>query len=187
MQQGEEFVFGEGLELEDLGAGDEGGVDEEEGVFGGGSDEADCTAFHVGQENILLGFIEAVDFIDEEEGGLGLVSESVGGFGEDLADIGHRGFHTAEAFEVVGAVFGDEAGEGGFSGAWGSEEDHGLDPLGFDGSAEQFAFGEEVGLADEFGEELWPHACGERLGWGWAGGVSLIEAGGCGIGEQVAL
>lgn len=77
LQQGEEFVLGEGLELEDLRAGDEGSVDEEEGVFGGGSDEADCTAFHVRQEDILLGFIEAVDFIDEEEGGLALVGESV--------------------------------------------------------------------------------------------------------------
>lgn len=88
---------------------------------------------------------------------------------------------------MVGAVFCDEAGEGGFTGAWGSEEDHGLDPLGFDGSAEQFAFGEEVGLADEIGEVLWPHACGEWLGRGWVGGMSLAGVGGCAFGEQVAL
>jgi hypothetical protein len=67
-------------------------------------------------------------------------------------------------------MVGDEACEGGFSGSGRTEEDHGLNPLGFDGAAEQFAFGEEVGLADEFSEQLWPHAGGEWLGWGRAGG-----------------
>ena len=60
-----EFVCGKGLQHVNLGAAEQGGVDFEGGVFGGGADEGEQAAFHIGQEGVLLGFVEAVDFIDE--------------------------------------------------------------------------------------------------------------------------
>ena len=39
-----------------------GAVDGEERVAGGGSDERDDAFFHVGEERVLLGFVEAVNF-----------------------------------------------------------------------------------------------------------------------------
>ena len=63
-----EVAIGEGEELEDAGAADECGVDFEEGVFGGGADEGEGAVFDPGEEGVLLGFVEAVDFVDEEDG-----------------------------------------------------------------------------------------------------------------------
>jgi len=40
----------------------------EGGVLGGGTDEGYGAILNVGQERILLGLVEAVDFIDEEDG-----------------------------------------------------------------------------------------------------------------------
>lgn len=70
LEGGDEVGGGDGFELEDLRARDEWGVDVEVGVVRGGSDEADGAAFDVGEEDVLLGFIKAMDFVDEEDGGL---------------------------------------------------------------------------------------------------------------------
>ena len=70
MEKREEVFSGDGVELEDLGAGNEGGVDVEVGIVRGGSDEADGAAFEVRKEDVLLGFVEAMDFVDEKDGGL---------------------------------------------------------------------------------------------------------------------
>ena len=57
----------EGLELENLGAGDEGAVDVEERVVGRGADEAQVPALDVGQEDVLLRFVEVMDLVDEQD------------------------------------------------------------------------------------------------------------------------
>jgi len=60
-----EFVGRKGLQYVNLGAAEQGGIHFEGGVFGGGADEGEQAAFHIGQEGVLLGFVEAVDFIDK--------------------------------------------------------------------------------------------------------------------------
>ena len=54
--------------MEDAQAGEQGVVEVEGGVFGGGADEDEGAVFDVGQEGVLLGFVEAVDFVDKEDG-----------------------------------------------------------------------------------------------------------------------
>ena len=58
---------GEGPQHVNAGAGQERGVDFEGRILGGGSDQDDVAAFDVGKERILLGVLEAMDFVDEEE------------------------------------------------------------------------------------------------------------------------
>ena len=90
VEEGDDVGGGDGLELENLGAGDEGGVDVEVGIVGGGSDEADGAAFEMGKEGVLLGFVEAVDLVNKEDGGLvakGLVGASGFDFCADLGDV----------------------------------------------------------------------------------------------------
>jgi hypothetical protein len=83
----------------DAAAGEQRGVDFEGGVFGGGADEADAAALDVGQEGVLLGLVEAMDLVDEEDG-----ARAVGGglFGVDhdlldLLDAGEDGGELDEA------------------------------------------------------------------------------------------
>ena len=86
----DEVLRGNWFELKNLRARDEGGVDVEIGIVRGGTDEADGSAFEVGEEDILLGFVEAVNFVDEEDGGL-IAELGVGfglvDFGPDLGDV----------------------------------------------------------------------------------------------------
>jgi len=61
---------GEGIENVDLGAGEQRGDDFEGWILGGCADENDVAGFDVGEEGILLGFVEAVDFVDKDDGAM---------------------------------------------------------------------------------------------------------------------
>ncbi len=52
----------------DAAAGEQRGDDLEGRIFGGRADEADGAALDVGEEGVLLGLVEAMNFIDEESG-----------------------------------------------------------------------------------------------------------------------
>jgi hypothetical protein len=68
VQQRRDLLFGELLEDVDAAAGEQRADDFEGGIFGGGADEADGAALDIGQEGVLLGLVEAMDFVDEEDG-----------------------------------------------------------------------------------------------------------------------
>ena len=57
-----------GVQGVDAAAGEQGGDDLEGRIFGGRADEADGAVLDVGQEGVLLGFVEAMDLVDEEDG-----------------------------------------------------------------------------------------------------------------------
>ena len=108
LEEGEDFVFGEGVEGVDAAAGEQRGDDFEGGVLGGGSDEADRAVLDVGQEGVLLGLVEAVDLIDEEDGA-GAESRRFFGVDHDLLDL-------LDAGEDGGEL--DEAGAGALAMIW---------------------------------------------------------------------
>jgi len=78
VEQLEQIGLFERPEFENLGAGNQGGVDKEEGVVSGRPDQADHTGFHIGQQHVLLGFVKPVDFVNKENGELAGVFETVG-------------------------------------------------------------------------------------------------------------
>ena len=51
-----------------LSPGEESCVEFKARVFGGSTDERDRPVFHIGEEAILLAAVEAVNFVDEENG-----------------------------------------------------------------------------------------------------------------------
>ena len=67
-QQRCNLVFCKRLQHVDAAAGEQRGDDLEGRIFGGCSDQPNCSALHVGQECILLCLVEAMDFIDEQDG-----------------------------------------------------------------------------------------------------------------------
>src|ERR1700741_58187 len=68
MEEFDNLRRGVGFEDIDLGAREERGDDFEGGIFGGGADEENVAGFDVREEGVLLGFVEAVDFVDEDDG-----------------------------------------------------------------------------------------------------------------------
>ena len=67
-QESSDALFTERLEHVDAAAREQRGDDFKRGIFGGCADEADGAALDVGQECVLLGLVEAVNLIDEEDG-----------------------------------------------------------------------------------------------------------------------
>ena len=63
-----EVLVGQQLEAEHAQAREQRGVDLEVGVLGGGPDERDHALLDVRQQRVLLGLVEAVDLVDEEDG-----------------------------------------------------------------------------------------------------------------------
>jgi hypothetical protein len=161
LEEGEDFVFGEGVEGVDAAAGEQGGDDLERGVLSGGSDEADGAVFDVGQEGVLLGLVEAVDLIDEEDGA-GAEFRRFFGVDHDLLDLLDAGEHGGELDEAGAGDVGDDAGEGGLADSGRSPEDHRGRVVALDLNAERLAGGEEMLLADVLVEVARAHAVGER-------------------------
>ena len=155
-----QIFLGEQLELEHLRAGEERAVDAEERVLGGRADEAHDAVLDLRQKDVLLGLVEPVDLVDEEDR-LG-VGAAGGGGGHDAADVGDVALDTAEALEFCLGRSRDHLGEGGFSGARRAEQNERGDPVGFDRAAEELARPENVLLAGVFLERARAHAGGQR-------------------------
>ena len=169
VEQRDEFVFGERLQRVDAAAGEQRGDDFEGGVLGGGADQADGAALDVGQEGVLLRLVEAMDFVDEEDG-----ARAVGGglFRVDhhLLDLLDAGEDGGELDEGGVGGLGDDLGERGFADAGRPPEDHRRGVVALDLHAQGLAGAEQMLLADVFVERARAHALGERrglAGGGW--------------------
>lgn len=79
----------------------------------------------------MLGFIEAVDFVDEEEGTfIGLVF----GHLKNVAKFGDVGCDGVDAYEVCMGFVCNDFGEGGFSASWRAIEHDAAELVCFDES-----------------------------------------------------
>ena len=89
------------LQLENLRARDQRAVDGEERVLGGRPQQADHAALDIGQQRVLLRAIEAMDFIDEQDGPRrGFVLQAVCRRGDDAPDVCDRALDAAQTLET---------------------------------------------------------------------------------------
>jgi hypothetical protein len=101
------------------------------------------------QEGILLGFVETVDFVDEEDARQLPEPEVLARAVQDFADIFDAGGDGAELGEVGLGMGGDETGERGLADPRGAPEDHRREAVPLDQDAERFAGAEEMLLTHE--------------------------------------
>ena len=166
------------LEPEQAGAADEGLVDFEVGVFGGGADEGDGAVLHPRQQGVLLGRIEAVHLIDEQDRAQAVALQPLAGGLHLGSQLLHAREHGVEAGEVGAGGVGDDARQGGLAGARGAVQDQVAHPVGGDGAAQQPAVAEDRLLAGEFLKGARAHAI--RQGGDAAQGFFAVVA------EQIA-
>src|SRR5207245_1794044 len=131
-------------------------------MFRGRTEINDVGSFDVRKESILLGFVEAVNFIDEDDGAIAGFGFQFGS-GHDFLDFLDAGQDRAERDEAGFGEPRNQTSESGFPAAGGAPEKHGAEMVRFDLNAERFAGAEEFLLADEFVKRAWAHALGERL------------------------
>ncbi len=158
-----QVALGQRFELEQAAAGDQRPVDGEVGVFGGGADQDDGAVLDPGQERVLLGLVEAVDLVDEEDGALAVQVAALLGLVDRLPDVGDPGEHGVDGDEMGTRRVGDDVGEGGLAGSRRAVEDEGGELVGLDGAAQQPSGPEDVLLADEVVERRGPQARRQRL------------------------
>ena len=139
----------QGMHDEDLAAGEKGAVQFKGGVFRGGAHERDGSVFHVWQEAVLLGAVEPVDFIHEEEGSLA-VFPPFGGLVKSFPQIRHAGEDGGERDEVHGRARGQDARQRGFSAAGRPPQDEAGQLAGIRHEPDGPSLPQQVVLAHDF-------------------------------------
>ena len=120
----------------------------------------------MGQDDVLLGFVETVNFVHEQDGGLAVHPAAVVGLGDDAAEVGDAGGDGAYRLKGGLGVGGDQAGEGGFAGTGRPPKDERrqISAAGFldigQGAKQHALLADYLLLADELGESAGAHPLG---------------------------
>ncbi len=97
-------VVVERLEPEQRRAAEQRRVDLEVRVLGGGADQHEQAALDRRQQGVLLGLVEPVDLVEEQDRALPVLAEAVLGLGGHLADVLHAGGHRRQRLERLAVV-----------------------------------------------------------------------------------
>ena len=156
-----EVVHGEGLQHEDLAAGEQRPVHLKGRVLRRGADEDDAPFLHKGEEGVLLRLVEAVDLIHKENGALAETAVFLRLL-HDLFDLFYAAGDRGKVDEIRLGTVGYDAREGGLAHSRRTPEDHGADVVALDETAEHFSLAEEVFLPAILIQRLRTQARGER-------------------------
>ena len=162
----------------DLAARQEGAVQLEARVLGGRADQDDRPVLDIGQEGVLLGAVEAVDLVDEQERALPDLA-AASSSGEDLAQVGHPGEGRRDLLEDQAGAVGQESGDRRLAAARRAPQDDGGQAARGDHAAQRGAGGEQLVLADDIVERSWAQPVGQRAGrvvdWAGSVGTDVVE------------
>ena len=146
----------EGLEPEQGGARQQGGVDLEVRVLGGCAHQHQEAALDRGQQGVLLGLVEPVDLVEEQDRALSPLPQPLGRLGDDLAHVLDAGGHGRELLVGLGRVPGDHLGERGLARARRPPEDGGRQAVGLDQHPQRPARPHQLVLSDDVVEPQRP-------------------------------
>ena len=97
-------------------------IDLERWILGRRADQADVAFLHVRQKRVLLRLVEAMNFVDEDDGARAILARPLG-IGHHLLDLFDPGQHGGEFDELRFGHVRDDLRQRGFAGARGSPED----------------------------------------------------------------
>ena len=146
-----DVLVGQRLEPPDPHPRQERGVDLEVRVLGGRPDERDGAVLDVREERVLLGLVEAVDLVEEEDGPRAVEGEPVLGLGDRRADLGDARHDRRQRREVGADLRGEQAGEARLARARRAPQQERREVAAGDAAAQRPALADEVLLADELG------------------------------------
>ena len=149
------------VQLVDLGAREQRGVDLEVRVLGRRPDERDQPLLDGGQQRVLLRLVEAVDLVEEEDRrapGVAPLARPR----DHLADLRPPRVDGRELLEGGVGVLGGHPRQRRLAGARRAVQDHRVRVAGLDRRAQRRALAEQVLLADEVVERARAHPRRER-------------------------
>ena len=160
-QQPGDVVLRELVQLVDLGARDQGGVDLEVRVLGRRADQHHQALLDRGQQRVLLGLVEAVDLVQEEDR-VAAGAAALAGAGDHLAHLGAPRLDGRELLEGGVGVLGGHPRERRLAGPGRAVEDHRVRLAGLDRGPQRARRAQQVRLADELLERARAHARRQR-------------------------
>jgi hypothetical protein len=161
LQEYDDLIFSERLQHVDARAGEQCAVNFKGWIFRGRTDQADAAFLYVRKKCILLSFVEAVNFVDEDNGACAILPGALG-VGHDLLDFFDPGEHGGELDELRFRHVGDNFCERSLASAGRSPEDERPGVVALDLNAQRFAGTDEMLLAGVFFERARAHAVGQR-------------------------
>src|SRR4029077_9580646 len=163
LDQGADMFRGELFQDEYATPGEQRAGELEARVLGGGPDQRDDAVLHPGKERILLGPVEPVNLVAEQDRAPPLILQALLGLLDDLAHARHALGDRGERLEMPVRVVRDDLGEGGFSRAGRPPEDAAALLPPADEIAQRASRPQEVFLAEEVAEGARAEARGQRL------------------------
>jgi len=128
-------------------------------VMRGAADEADHAGFDVGQQEVLLGFVKAMDLIDDQDG---LTRRLATRVGEDFAQLRRARKHGVNADDERLGFGGDDLGQGGLAATGRTVEEQRAKVVSLDQARQQRLGSEQTGMANDLREVAGAHARSQR-------------------------
>jgi hypothetical protein len=113
------------------------------------------------QKSVLLGLVEPVDFIHEQNGLSAVQAQLLTGGVNDRANVFDSRKDRRKVGEMRPGLAGNDSGQRGFTATRRTPQDHRKDLVIFDGPTDQGPLADQVLLADELGEVARTHAFGQ--------------------------
>ena len=146
----------------------------ETGVLGRGPDQGDDPGLDEGQEAVLLGAVEAVDLIDEQQGALPRRPPHPRRL-ERLLQVGDSGKDRADRLVFIARRLGQQPGDGGLAGAGRPPQDHRAQPPRLDHPADRPARPQQMILPHHLVQRARAQTVGQGgVGRQYAGGFEQV-------------
>ena len=111
----------------------------------------------------MLGAVEAVQFVEEEDGACAAAFQDGAGVGQQVAHFLDAGRHGVQRPKATLRLLRDDVRQRGLAGAGRAVEDQRAEPIGLQHAPQQLAFAEEMLLPDKLLERARPHPRRQRL------------------------
>ena len=149
------------LQHKHRGARQQGRVDFERRVLGGGANEAEQPGLDVRQKSVLLRLVEAVHLVDKQHRGAASAAQRLRLLNR-FTDFLHAREHGRQDDEVGLRCAGQQPRQRGLAHARRAPQDHRRQPTRIKGHPQGPARGQQVALAHHFVQGLRPQAFGQR-------------------------
>ena len=155
--------FVQRAQLEYPAAREQGPIDGKVGILGSRPDQDHGAVFDPGQQRVLLCLVEAVDFVYEENGLLGVELTALLRLFDGAPDVSYSRQNCVDGDEVRTGGVGDDGCQGGLAGTGWSVKDQRGELVCLYCPPQQSTRTQYVILADELVYRAWSQPGGERL------------------------
>ena len=157
-----DVIVGKAVQLDQARTGEQRRIHLEERILRRCTDEHHDAILHRMEQRVLLGAIEAVDLVDEQDGAQAAMDQTLVGFRDDLAQIRHRAADGRDFHERCVCGVRNHASERGLAGTCGPIEDDGRERVVLDRRPKPGAFADRLLLSDQLVERARTHTHGKR-------------------------